>query len=157
MKLLISLMALSFSLVSCSGSDTKNQDGNAIAAFASGTYVGTGKASALGLEEKCTNIRLTLSSQADKMTIEERAIYCGTYQSVLQKPLTLDIRGNDLYYKNASVGSINGEKIQFTYSQDGYKVAVLFQPNTTSYTYNESWTAADPTENLQVSSTLKKQ
>ncbi len=152
MLALVSLVAFS----SCSGEDAENSEGAEVANAVAGTYTGTGQVAYFGGSENCSSVRMILSAQGTRFTIEERTISCDTIKTEIEEPIVLEVRGNSLLYKNTVVGSLTNSKFELQYSDDGYKVAVKLEFNGTAYIYSEAWTGADPQQNMQFNGALTK-
>lgn len=156
MKNLLLIFTIAFTFLGC-GEATDNKEGAQVALDAAGTYSGTGTATMFGSTENCTTVLMVLSASGTRFTIEERRIKCTNLESEVQEPINLEIRGNALFYRNSQVGTLTDTEFNLNYSQDGYKIAVrMVANNNSTYSYSESWSAADPQGNVQFRSTLTK-
>ncbi len=158
LKKIIMLATVSLlSLSSCSDSSSESKEGAEVANAVAGTYAGTGQVAYFGGTENCPTVRIIFSAQGSQFTIEERTISCDTIKTEIEKPIVLEVRGNSLVYKNTIVGTLTNSKMELQYSEDGYRVAVKVEANGSTHTYSESWTGADPQQNMQFNGTLVKE
>lgn len=156
MKNFMLVIFIALLLLGCSGS-SENKEGGQIALDAAGTYSGSGTATLFGSIENCPTVVLVFSASASRFTIEERSIKCVNIESEIEEPINLEIRGSALFYRNAQVGTLSNTEISLNYSESGYRVALRLRANEDStYTYSESWSAADPQNNMQFQGKLTK-